>query len=81
MLLNMLLLTLLGMVAVTSPAAVAMVAVGMAATAAMAAVAMAGTAVMDMVVTAVDTMGTATVAARLTSPCAVMRRAFSLLFS
>jgi len=53
-LLNMLLLTLLGMVAGT------------------------GTAVMDTVVTAV---GTGTAALRLTSPCAVMRRAFSLLFS
>ena len=54
----MLLLTLLGMVAVTGTAAVAM----------------AGTAVMD-------TMGTVTAALRLTSPCAVMRRAFSLPFS
>ena len=41
-------------------------------------VAVTGTAVMETVVTAV---GTGTAALRLTSPCAVMRRAFSLPFS
>ena len=39
-------------------------------------------AVVAVTVTAVmDTMGMVTAALRLTSPCAVMRRAFSLLFS
>ena len=41
-----------------------------------------GTVVAVVAVTAVmDTMGMVTAALRLTSPCAVMRRAFSLLFS